>query len=128
MGYDVTVKAVKLELGSISTLAYDTQPTPAEQELNRQACMRYLYHLQRWSIYPAVQYGVDYIDFSIPLPVVMRITPTIVGSGITARDASFAEITGYILAMASNYNDVSYLRLRANKTAHGFTSGVFLKL
>lgn len=40
-GGTVDIKAMKLELGSVSTLHLDTPPSPAEQELNRQVCKRY---------------------------------------------------------------------------------------
>lgn len=78
----VTLKAVKLELGSVSTLANDVAPNYAEELLK---CQRYFWRLGGVSAPLAmmaaydsnIQYG--YVQF----PVTMRATPTVSMSALS---------------------------------------------
>ena len=78
-----TVKAVKLELGSVSTLAMDTAPNYAEELLK---CQRYYYRLGNNSGNYEYTLGVAVSDHRviapIKLPVEMRTAPTISYSNI----------------------------------------------
>lgn len=73
-----TIRAVKLELGSVSTLANDAPPDYGE-ELAK--CQRYFVRLGLSSSNYPLAFGYAYSDtavrFLIPLPVTMRATPTI---------------------------------------------------
>lgn len=82
-GYSFTVKAIKLEMGGVSTLANDAPPNPAA-ELAK--CQRYF---QRIYLHPNASFGFGYaysgssIRYNIPLPVPMRpatVTGTLTGT------------------------------------------------
>lgn len=80
----ISIKAVKLELGSVSTLANDTAPNYAEELLK---CQRYFYRLSNIYNYDAlIGYGaantVNSFSLIIDLPTVMRISPSIQISNI----------------------------------------------
>lgn len=72
-----SIKAMKLELGSASTLALDVAPNYTEELLK---CQRYYYPLPRkWFANTAGINQYTQIAF-IPLPTKMRTTPTLSGS------------------------------------------------
>lgn len=75
----ITIASVKLELGSVSTLANDAPPNYAE-ELAK--CQRYFIKLDGSPTMAGV-YTTTNTKFaaSFPLPVTMRATPTLTGSG-----------------------------------------------
>lgn len=79
MGSVLNIKAVKLELGTVSTLANDTAPN-YQQELAK--CQRYFIRLDgnptAGGCYTATN---TRFAASFPLPVTMRATPTLSGSG-----------------------------------------------
>jgi hypothetical protein len=97
-GESITIRAVKLELGSVSTLAMDTAPN-YQQELAK--CQRY-FNIIKSSNNTYKPIGFGYMDettsarIAIPLSVPMRANPTIVISdlskfrvyGETARNVS----------------------------------------
>lgn len=75
-GVDSIIKAVKLELGSQSTLAMDTIPNYASELLK---CQRYFVNYPN-SAHPLNLVGVGYETggiFNLPLPCAMRTTPAI---------------------------------------------------
>lgn len=82
-GYSYSFKAVKLEIGNLSTLHLDVAPNPAE-ELAK--CQRYF---QRIYLHTNASFGFGYaysgtsIRYNIPLPVPMRpatVTGTLTGT------------------------------------------------
>lgn len=77
-GANVTLKAVKLELGTVSTLANDVPPDYGT-ELAK--CQRYFNRISFGSTNYPIAYGYAYsataIRYLIPLPVTMRTTPTL---------------------------------------------------
>lgn len=72
----VTLKAAKFELGSISTLANDTPPSPAEQELNRQVCKRY-YWQSDMVFFAKDRYNSNHLLCNVRFPVRMRALPAV---------------------------------------------------
>ena len=73
----VTIKALKLEIGSQSTLALDTAPNYTTELLK---CQRYYYPLPRkWFANTAGINQYTQVIF-LPLPTKMRVTPTLSGS------------------------------------------------
>ncbi len=82
---DITIKAVKLELGSISTLAMDTAPSYAEELLK---CQRYFVRLGGvGSGYPLAlgrAHNTTQGRYLIKLPVEMRTTAVVTCSNFTA--------------------------------------------
>lgn len=88
----VTVQAVKLELGSVSTLHLDTPPSPAEQELNRQVCMRYYQRIDSSAIFTGTNRTATQCVFTIPYLVKMRTAPTV--STSSTAITYFANSTG----------------------------------
>ena len=96
----VTVKAVKFELGSESTLALDTAPDYASELLK---CQRYYYPLS----------GKEYLGFKtsnyevkVPLPTEMRTTPSIslTGSsaGLTGSSQQGGSISSATVSVSGN--------------------------
>ena len=102
----VTVQAVKLELGSVSTLHLDTPPSPAEQELNRQVCMRYYQRIPTLYAYGyCATTTAAYV--TVPVPVPMRITPSIIVDDNGALNFGITTIaTTWLTVVASNNNQV----------------------
>lgn len=96
---DVAVKAVKLELGKVSTLAMDTAPNYATELLK---CQRYFYRFKSYTTGISGFTGFSAYDggirFMIPLPVAMRIYPTITTSNVSDWGASQTNLTGAIPA------------------------------
>lgn len=89
----VSIRAVKLELGSVSTLAQDTAPN-YQQELAK--CQRYFQCL-RGSLGMGFFKVADAVECVCPIPVPMRATPTATitnNVGIVADDAYSAYATG----------------------------------
>lgn len=75
------LRAVKLELGPVSTLAYDSPPDPATELLK---CQRYQIELAADKQYCCVGIGTstgDLLHLFVPLPAQLRTLPTITKSG-----------------------------------------------
>lgn len=92
---NATIKAIKLELGSISTLAMDTAPNYAEELLK---CQRYFWRTlctrgEIWGFGKIV--GSTEGRMTVVLPNTMRTTPTV----------SISDLTGILL---STYDGTTY--------------------
>lgn len=91
------VKAVKLELGSYSTLAYDVEPNYAEELLK---CQRYYWQTTRFyrSFVSNYSNGLQMIE--VEFPVEMRVTPDVTRQ-VADSDANtiYIEVTkdGYVM-------------------------------
>ena len=137
------IKAMKLELGSVSTLAQDTAPN-YQQELAK--CQRYFQRIKRGSTYTnSIGFGFASSEtlarIFIPLPVEMRATPTatisslshyrVVGNGgvqtpsaisVTSKETNGVNVncTGTSLTTNQIYNlndsgdETSYIDLSAD--------------
>ena len=91
---DITVKSIKLELGSVSTLHLDTAPDYTTELLK---CQRYFVRLEGTQY---KSFGFAYSDSAtnaglfVTLPTTMRTIPTISTSGTFALyDTSFKNVT-----------------------------------
>lgn len=120
----ITVRAVKLELGSVSTLAMDTAPN-YQQELAK--CMRYYQRYTFKNQYANVCMGMSQsaqaspktIDSTIYLPVPLRIYPTLnVIGNVSDFQVYITENSTYTYAnklervSSGQSTDMSVLKLR----------------
>ena len=94
----VIVTAIKLELGSVSTLANDAPPNYAE-ELAK--CQRYFYRYNGLTSAYTMP-GTTVSSITIPFPCTMRGVPAI--SNITYHDSKVAEGYGAYVSGARFYN------------------------
>ena len=126
----ITIKAMKLELGTVSTLAMDTAPNYATELLK---CQRYFVrHTFNTSS------GFNYMDayntsnanMLFPLPTSMRTTPTMAISDITRLRVGSVVSGGLARALtasdsfsltSSSSNWIVYPKLKVNDS--GFTAG-----
>ena len=114
----VSIKTIKLELGSVSTLAMDTAPN-YQQELAK--CQRYF---QKFTgdFNSAYAYTTNYLFFIIQLNVPMRATPTVGGTLNVKNTNGASTVTGFTFSTGySNFNNCK-LGMTATKTAHGLTN------
>lgn len=85
---DFSIKAVKLEIGSVSTLGMDTTPNYAEELLK---CQRYFQRVTAGnivsSIFPGYALTANGARFALPL-LPMRAVPTVTPSAVTSFGAS----------------------------------------
>lgn len=124
---DMTVKAVKLELGSVQTLAHQDAngswvlneiPDYGEQ-LRR--CQRYLIPLLSYQC-PASKLGVNEILFFVPLPVTMRALPVITQNDFHVISKTGETQTGFTFSISSRRSNG--VLIAASKTGHGMTDAV----
>lgn len=107
---------VKLELGSVSTLANDPPADYAEQLA---LCQRYCLAILPFMFVRASNYTSSYIDFNIPIPVSMRTTPSISVDGIALYNMARISQSGFTFSVPVHTGNG--LLLRATKTEHGLT-------
>lgn len=120
------IKAAKLELGSVQTLAHQdssgawvlNQLPDYGAELAR--CQRYLVPLSS-DLVQAVIIGTGMIFFFVPLPVTMRATPTIAVNNFRVRSVmGGTDQTGFTFAVTeARANGVM---ISAAKASHGMTA------
>lgn len=110
-----TVKAAKLEKGTKSTIANDAPPNFAEQLA---LCQRYQFNNSSWFRVRVTQIHVNNVDFFVPLPVSMRINPT-VRNDWAIKNLTGGIQTGFTFGWAWITNNG--IQLRFIKTAHGLT-------
>lgn len=97
----LAIKAIKLELGSVSTIANDMPPDYGE-ELAR--CQRYFVRIK--GSYGSIGAGVNFNETTgianCPLPATMRATPSITKSGtLYLSDTANHIVTSYSVNMAT---------------------------
>lgn len=109
------IRAAKLEKGTVSTLANDAPPDRGEQ---LSICQRYQFNNPSWFRVRATQIATDNIDFFVPLPVSMRISPTVHGNWMI-KTLSGGSQSGFTLSAA--WTTDNGVQLRFTKTAHGLT-------
>lgn len=119
---DFTLKAAKLEIGSISTLANDALPNYAEELLK---CQRYFLRVLRNGGY-SVDVGFGVADstttarITIPTPVPMAKNPTVSMSGtVRIQDGG----SGHEITNISNYQSITNVGVQIHPTTTGLTNG-----
>ena len=115
-GGSVSLKAIKLEIGSVSTLANDP---PADYGEQLALCQRYQLSLFS-DLVPATVVGTNTLYFLIPTPVQMRITPSIAINNFQIRDMNGVEQAGFTITVSSVRSNG--IMVRAEKTSHGLTN------
>jgi len=115
----ITVKAVKIELGSVSTLAMDTVPN-YQQELAK--CQRYFTRFSWSSGYPDIAWGVETATNQfwgfITTPVPMRTKPSVSSNGLQAYKPAL-ETAVSITAVAVGSYTSNKLKLLFTESANG---------
>lgn len=114
----VTLKSVKLELGQMSTLAFDAPPDPALELLK---CQRYLLPITGGRYSGAARQSEAWIF--IPTPVTMRMNPTVIrrGTGETLlTDEATVAVAEYPYGGIAHKNgvDLSGITLCEYATTH----------
>ena len=122
-GNFIDIEYVKLEVGSKSTPF-----TPRHYTEELEVCRRYLYILDYYTHLRAVGYYANFIYFWLPLPVPLRVAPTLtLGSeGIDWQIVNEAWVaqTGFTVSVISSSYKNGIL-LQATKTDHGLTDATF---
>ena len=118
----ITIRAVKLEVGDISTIANDAPPNYAEELLK---CQRYFLRVLRNGGYSVdVAFGVadstTTARITIPTPVPMAKAPTVSMSG-TVRIQSGG--SGHEITNISNYQSITNVGVQIHPTTSGLTNG-----
>lgn len=113
------IKAAKLELGSVSTLANDP---PADYGEQLALCQRYALGIGNYYRVRMSGYTANYIDFWIPTPTEMRANPTIVTNNFVVDTLTIQHQTGFTFSVPVKTS--TGLLLRATKTAHGMTDAM----
>lgn len=119
--FSYDVYRAKMEIGKISTLENDA---PADYGAELSKCQRYLLEVSEASglseCLRATAISTNYILFTLPTPVTMRIAPTlvssdkfVVGDGVSGSEQSDFTFSFTILSNA--------IRVYAAKTRHGLT-------
>lgn len=116
-GDSVKLAWVKLESGSLATPF-----VPPDYAVELAKCQRYLLKLSQWSAYRAVHSNVNYMEFAVPIPESMSISPTIIGGDnfavykFPSPVAAESDFTFSVAAASANE-----LRVRATKAGHGLS-------
>ena len=116
-GNSLKLAWAKLEGGSLATPF-----VPPDYAAELAKCQRYLLKLSQWSAYRAVHSNVNYMEFAVPIPESMRISPTIIGGNnfavykFPSPVAAESDFTFSVSAASANE-----LRVRATKAGHGLS-------
>lgn len=117
VGDSVKLAWVKLESGSLATPFVSP-----DYAVELAKCQRYLLKLSQWSAYRAVHSNVNYMEFAVPIPESMSISPTIIGGDnfavykFPSPVAAESDFTFSVAAASANE-----LRVRATKAGHGLS-------
>ena len=112
-----TIRAAKLEKGTVSTLANDAPPDYGE---SLALCQRYQVLLSSFIRFRTVGYTAEYLDFFVPTPRAMRIAPALLRpENFTVRTMIQTPQTGFSFSVV--VFSTNGVLIRATKTAHGLT-------
>lgn len=101
----ITIKAVKLELGTVSTLHMDSAPNYAEELLK---CQRYFQVIAQGSRWRLDQYGGGGM-INISLPIAFRAIPTLSHTNFYLRTMDLqteSVVSGATINPENNYNEL----------------------
>ena len=126
------IKAVKLELGSQQTLAYQENGVWALNEIPRfsdqlAACQRYLIPINAGTRVRASYYSATGLFFAVPIPSTMRTTPAILdpSGALAVQSVSGVDQAGF--TFDCNMSTPGSISVRAAKNSHGLTDGQLVK-
>lgn len=110
----LSVRAMKLEVGSVSTLALDTAPNYAEELLK---CQRYYVPIATGLNYAGIFNSTTQVKFNVPVPVKMRTTPTVTGiTNMSMSHQSGAFNTASVTGMSIASSDVNGVGVKVDFT------------
>ncbi len=122
----IQIKAAKLELGPVQTLAHKDGDTwvlndpPPNKALELAKCQRY----QAGKLYGNIRMsGVweNGMDFIIPTPVTMRVPPTFTNAEPIVKSSALSDQSGFTFQVVVY---PGYIRVIASKQAHGLTDAI----
>ena len=132
-GESITFKAIKLELGSVSTLAMDTAPSYTSELLK---CQRYFVRYNSTNDYSTI--GIGYytkpstdplIICNVSLPCEMRIKPSATKSGyIVAYVPSDTSKNSFVSTVAVDTMCNNILKIRGVHTSDNLTNGLTMSM
>lgn len=122
-GISVSIRSLKLEIGNRSTLLADSIAETSEQE---NICRRFLITLAKNSRYRMSSYGLNTMDFLIPITNNMRAIPTIEDTSLLSiRNLSAAPISGITISNISVIRKDPAILVRVTTEGnHGLTDGI----
>lgn len=109
------ISYASLTLKTAKTPVY-VRPHPAE-ELAR--CQRYALALNQYVRYGASLVSVNFIDFLIPTPSTMRVTPSIDTSKLAVHQTGSTAVEGFAFSILSKGDNG--IMIRATKASHGLS-------
>ena len=116
-GNSLKLTWAKLEGGSLATPF-----VPPDPAIELAKCQRYLLKLSQWSAYRAIHSHENHMEFAVPIPESMRISPTIIGGdnfAVYKFPSPVAAESGFTFSVsAASANE---LRVRATKAGHGLS-------
>lgn len=121
-GMHVKVYAMKLELGTVSTLLNDP---PADYGEQLALCQRYQVSLMgtdNWYRVSATFVTTDWLDFYVPLTTTLRTKPTLMPNAWTIKTLAGVVQTGF--TVQNIYFVSTGITIRFQKTAHGMSNAV----
>ena len=118
-----TIRAAKLEKGTVSTLPNDAPPNFGQQ-IN--LCLMHQIKLGGTFRYRAVQITANLVDFVITTPVPLRINPAFSASALTIYSgiAGGTPESGFTFVAQDANASLNGFVIRATKTAHGLTDAM----
>lgn len=122
-GASVGIRAIKMEVGNRSTLLADSIAETSEQE---NICRRFLIPLAENSRYRMSSYGLNTMDFLIPITNNMRVIPTIEDTSLLSiRSLSAAPISNITISNISVLRKDPAILVRVTTEGdHGLTDGI----
>ena len=114
-GYSFNIVAIKLELGSVSTLANDP---PADYGEQLALCQRYALNTGNEFQIRASGYTTNTIIFSLPIPVTMRVSPSLASGTVEVVTPAGSPQSGFTFGYFARSG---VLNIIATKTSHGLT-------
>lgn len=122
-GISVSIRSLKLEVGNRSTLLADSIAETSEQE---NICRRFLIPLAENSRYRMSSYGLNTMDFLIPITNNMRAIPTIEDTSLLSiRTLNATPISGITISNISVIRKDPAILVRVTTEGnHGLTDGI----
>lgn len=112
-GISISVSKVKLELGSVSTLANDP---PADYGEQLALCQRYC--LKLGGDARATYCSKDHIVFNIPTPTTLRVTPALVSGTLIAK-TFYNPVADFGFELVDMWLIQGHIQIRLSKMDHG---------